>query len=195
MKALLRRIWVQTCVGLCLTAAVASWAIAQPSVGAPVSSDARLARGQYLLTVLACADCHTPFKMGPQGPEPDVTRSLSGHPANMKLPPLPALPEGWMWAGSATNTAFAGPWGVSYAPNLTPHPSGLGQWTEEMFIQALRTGKHAGVGRPILPPMPWMAYGKLTDDDLKALLAALRAIPPINNAAPPSEPAPSPPPQ
>jgi mono/diheme cytochrome c family protein len=175
MKALLPRIWVQTCVGLCLTAAVASWAIAQPSVGAPVSSDARLARGQYLLTILACADCHTPFKMKP--------------------PPLPALPEGWMWAGSATNTAFAGPWGVSYAPNLTPHPSGLGQWTEEMFIQALRTGKHAGVGRPILPPMPWMAYGKLTDDDLKALLAALRAIPPINNAAPPSEPAPSPPPQ
>ena len=176
--------------GLTIAMAVAAWAVAQPS--GTQAANARVERGQYLVTILACGDCHTPFRMGPQGPEPDQSRALSGHPAGMKLPAVPPLPEGWMWVGSATNTAFAGPWGVSYAPNLTSDATGLGQWTEEMFVQALRTGKHAGVGRPILPPMPWPQYGKMTDDDLKAVFAALHATRPIKNAAPLSEPAPPP---
>lgn len=164
----------------------------QAGATAPARDDV-VKRGQYLLTILACGDCHTPFKMGPSGPEPDMTRAYSGHPADLKLPPPPKLPDGWLFTASATNTAFAGPWGISYAPNLTPDPTGLGQWTEEMFVQALRTGKHAGVGRPILPPMPWQWMGKMTDEDLKAVFAALRAQRPVKNAAPPSVPAAPPP--
>jgi hypothetical protein len=82
-------------------------------------------------------------------------------------------------------TAWAGPWGGSYAANLTPdEATGLGIWTEELFIQALRSGKHMGVGRDILPPMPWQNCAVLTDSDLRAIFAYLRSIPPIRNSVP-----------
>jgi hypothetical protein len=190
MRNVSRTTYIRGALGVTIALGVAAWAVAQPAGTRSAAGSARLERGQYLVTILACGDCHTPFKMGPRGPEPDASRALSGHPADVKLPAPPPLRDGWAWVGSATNTAFAGPWGVSYAPNLTPDATGLGQWTEAMFVQALRTGKHAGVGRPILPPMPWPQYARMTDDDLKAVFAALRATRPIKNAAPPSEPAP-----
>ncbi|MCZ6730327.1 MAG: diheme cytochrome c-553 [SAR324 cluster bacterium] len=146
-------------------------------------------RGKYLVTIGGCNDCHTPFKMGPKGPHPDMSRLLSGHPENLKMPPAPELPPGpWIWIGAGTNTAFAGPWGISYSANLTPHNSGIGDWSEEMFIKALRTGKHLGVGRPIMPPMPWLNYAAMTDADLKAVFAFLKSIPPIANNPPPYAP-------
>lgn len=141
-------------------------------------------RGKYLVAITACNECHTPFTMGPQGPMPDMTRMLSGHPAAVVLSDPPAPTGDWVMSGNATNTAFAGPWGITYAPNLTPHETGLGVWTEEMFIKALREGKHMGVGRPILPPMPWTAYSQMTDDDLRAIFTYLKTIPPIDNVAP-----------
>lgn len=151
-----------------------------------------VARGKYLVTVLACNDCHTPFKMGEKGePEPDMSKMLSGHPENLKMPPPPALaPDApWNWGGAATNTAFFGPWGVSYAINLTPDEvSGLGKWTEEMFVKTMRSGQHFGAARPIMPPMPAQAYKELGEDDLKAIFAFLKTIPPIKNQAPPYEP-------
>jgi hypothetical protein len=143
-------------------------------------------RGQYLLATTGCHDCHTPLKMGPRGPEPDMSRQLSGHPASLRLDVPPKLDGGWMWAGSGTNTAFAGPWGISYAINLTPDATGLGNWTEDMFVQALKTGKHAGAGRPILPPMPWHALSHMTDEDLRSIFAALRRVPPVANLVPPA---------
>ena len=147
---------------------------------------AKVERGRYLVLVGGCNDCHTPFKMGPNGPEPDMTRMLSGHPEALTMPPPPALGEGpWLWAGAATNTSFAGPWGVSFAANLTPDENtGLGIWTEETFVKAMRTGKHMGASRPILPPMPWQNVGQLTDGDLKAVYAYLRSIPPVRNHVP-----------
>ncbi len=152
--------------------------------------EARVARGAYLVTVMTCNDCHTPFKMGPAGPEPDMSRMLSGHPEELALPDPPALGEGpWLWVGAATNTAFAGPWGISYAPNLTPDPSGLSAWDEALFIRTLRSGQHWGVSRPILPPMPWQSYRELTDEDLGAVFAYLQSVPPIRNHAPDSQPA------
>jgi hypothetical protein len=148
-------------------------------------------RGRYLVTVAGCNDCHTPFKMGPNGPEPDMSRMLAGHPQQLTMPPAPDSRGPWVWAGAATNTAFAGPWGVSYASNLTPEPNtGLGIWTEDLFIKALRTGRHWGQARPILPPMPWQNYAQMTDDDLKAMYAYLRTIPPVANSVPESVPAP-----
>src|SRR5690606_16269782 len=104
-----------------------------------------------------CHDCHTPWKMGPNGPAPDMSRALTGHPEDFVVSPPPALaPDGvWTWAAAATNTAFAGPWGVSFTANLTPDKeTGLGDWTYEMFIATMKTGRHQGKGRPVLPPMP-----------------------------------------
>jgi mono/diheme cytochrome c family protein len=141
-------------------------------------------RGEYLVKIGACNDCHTPLRMGPNGPEPDMSRMLSGHPENIPLT-LPELTDpNWMLLGSSTATAYAGPWGLTFAINLTPDDTGLGVWTEQMFIDAIRTGEHMGAGRPIFPPMPWPAYAQMTDEDLKAMYAYLRTIPPIKNQVP-----------
>ena len=145
-----------------------------------------VARGKYLVSAMGCHDCHTPWKMGPQGPAPDMTRALSGHPADMVMPPPPKLPEGpWVMTAGATMTAWSGPWGVSFTANLTPDPeTGLGKWTPEMFLTAIRTGRHEGKGRPILPPMPWTMYRNLNDEDLRAIFSYLRSLPPIANRVP-----------
>jgi hypothetical protein len=134
---------------------------------------------------MGCNDCHTPWKMGSQGPEPDMTRFLSGHPEQIGPLPNVQAPEPFISSGFGTNTAFSGPWGVSYAFNLTPEQNtGFGIWTEEMFVKTIRTGRHMGVSRPINPPMPWPAYRNATDDDLKAIYAYLRTITPIVNHVP-----------
>ena len=171
-------------------------ATVQANAEAKAVKAAKVKRGEYLVTIGGCNDCHTPFKLGPKGPEPDMTRMLSGHPESLKMPPAPKPSGPWMWSGAATNTAFAGPWGVSYARNLTPETlTGTGIWTEDMFIKTIRTGRHWGVARPILPPMPWFNYAKMTDDDLKAVYAYLRSIPPIKNEVPEPIIAPPPPAQ
>ena len=151
-------------------------------------------RGGYLVRAFGCADCHTPMKMGSKGPERDVSRGLSGHPQDLHLPPPPHAKGPWVWGGAGTNTAFWGPWGVSYAANLTPDPAtGIGGWTAEQFIGALRTGRHAGSGRPIAPPMPWQAFGTLNDNDLRAMFAWLRSQPAVVNAVPDYQPPRQPP--
>jgi mono/diheme cytochrome c family protein len=143
------------------------------------------ARGGYLVKAFGCADCHTPLKMGPNGPQPDLSRSLSGHPQALALPPAPAAQGPWLWGGAATNTAFWGPWGVSYAANLTPDAeTGLGRWKPADFVAAMRKGQHLGVSRPLLPPMPWQAIGQLDDRDLKAMFAYLLSQPAVPNAVP-----------
>jgi hypothetical protein len=161
-------------------------AIGNPAQDATAAQkQARVERGAYMVTIMGCNDCHTPWKMGPQGPEPDVSRALTGHPADMKLPPAPAPSGPWIVQSAATNTAFAGPWGVSFTANLTPDKeTGLGSWTEEMFIATMRTGRHQGKGRPVLPPMPVKMYGKATDEDLKTIFAYLQSLAPVKNKVP-----------
>jgi Cytochrome c len=146
----------------------------------------RVKRGEYLVSSAGCHDCHTPLKMGANGPEPDMSRMLSGHPEMVPIATPPELGKGpWLWAGSSTNTAFAGPWGLSFAMNLTPdRNTGLGIWTEDMFVAAIRTGRHMGTSRPINPPMPWPAYRNLNDEDLKSIYAYLRTVTPIVNHVP-----------
>jgi mono/diheme cytochrome c family protein len=159
---------------------------AEFSANSGSSNAARVARGEYLVKTMGCHDCHTPWKMGPNGPEQDFSRALTGHPEDLVMPPPPKLPPGpWEWLGGATNTAFAGPWGVSFTANLTPDPeTGLGKWTEEMFIQTMKTGRHEGKGRPILPPMPWFVVKNLTDEDIKSLFAYLQSLTPVSNRVP-----------
>ncbi len=142
-------------------------------------------RGALLVGIGGCADCHTPFKMGASGPEKDLSKGLSGHPQDMELPVPPALSTQWNWAGSATMTAFVGPWGMTYSANLTPdRATGIGAWKEKDFIRTMRTGKHLGVARPILPPMPWQALSGLSEKDLQAIYAYLMAQPAIRNKVP-----------
>jgi len=151
-----------------------------------------VARGKYIVDTSGCHDCHSPKKMGANGPEVDLEKILSGFQAETKLPPPPAIPDGGPWAAVVTwdLTAWSGPWGRSYAANLTPDvTTGLGSWSEAMFVSALRTGKHMGSGRPILPPMPWQTIAKLTDPDLAAVFAYLKSLKPVKNLVP----APTPP--
>lgn len=145
----------------------------------------RIERGRYLVNATGCADCHTPLTMGPQGPAPDLARSFSGHPESLVMPPVPVLPAGpWLVVSSVTNTAWAGPWGVSFTANLTPDPeTGLGRWSEQDFVRTLRSGRHLGQGRPLLPPMP-VAYGQMTEADLRAVFAFLKTLAPIRNRVP-----------
>jgi mono/diheme cytochrome c family protein len=174
-------------------AALAAAATLVATTAARAGGDDRAARGRYLVTIAGCNDCHTPLKMGPGGPQPDGSRLLSGHPEALTMPPPPAIPPGpWMASGSATMTAWAGPWGVSFAANLTPdRDTGLGRWTEREFVDAMRSGRHQGRGRPILPPMPVQNVAAMTDADLSAVFAYLRSIPAIRNAVPdPVPPAP-----
>lgn len=141
------------------------------NAGAEVASlpEDAVKRGEYLVTIGGCHDCHTPFKMTENGPQPDMELMLSGHPEKLVMPP-PEPVGPWIWSGAATNTAFAGPWGVSYAINLTPEEvTGMGIWTEEMFVNALRSGRHFGTSRPIMPPMPWQNLSRATDEDLRAI--------------------------
>jgi mono/diheme cytochrome c family protein len=147
---------------------------------------AQVARGEYIVSGSGCHDCHTPFKMGDNGPEPDMSRALSGHPQALVMPPPPRLPEGpWLAVVAATNTAWSGPWGVSFTANLTPDDeTGLGKWTARNFIDTIRTGRHWGKGRPILPPMPVMVYANYSDEDLEAVFAYLQTLPAIRNRVP-----------
>ena len=163
----------------------------EPMPVASLADDsAALQRGKYLVEIVGCNDCHTPFKMTERGPEPDMSRMLSGHPQGVKLPEIKLdASKGWAFAGSSTNTAFAGPWGVTYSANLTPDiMTGMGIWREENFVNAIRNGKHWGTARPIMPPMPWQAFSKMSDYDLKSIYAYLRSIPPISNEVPLYEP-------
>jgi len=143
-------------------------------------------RGEYLVTVGGCHDCHTPMAMGPDGPAHDMKRALSGHPQDFAVGGQATLPEPWMAAFAPTMTAVTGPWGVSFAANLTPDPETgvLRDFTEQQFIQTMRTGRHQGQGRQILPPMPWQNFAQMTDDDLKAVFAYLRQIPAVKNKVP-----------
>ena len=156
-----------------------------------LSEKEMIERGKYLITAGGCHDCHSPKVFGPQGPKIDETKILSGHPAEMQLAEFdPAILEpGKYILFTQDVTAAIGPWGASFAANLTPdNETGIGTWQPEMFINALRTGKHLGAGRPILPPMPWEMVGKLTDEDLQAMFAYLKSIPPVKNRVPDPKP-------
>ena len=144
-------------------------------------------RGEYLVQLGGCNDCHTPwsFNKALNMPLPDMSRRLSGHPEGAP-DPGGTLGSGDVGLIGPTFTSFKMQFGIVYSPNLTPDKdTGLGSWKEADFIKAMRNGKHfGGNGRCVLPPMPWMNLAALTDEDLKAVFAYLRSLPPIKNAVP-----------
>jgi mono/diheme cytochrome c family protein len=114
--------------------------------------------GRHLSIIGGCNDCHTP---GLLYGAPDTTRLLSG-----------------------SELGWAGPWGVSYPRNLTPDvETGLGSWSSDDIVKALRTGQRPD-GSPLLPPMPWPNYARLTDLEIHSLVAYLKSIPPVKHAMP-----------
>ena len=125
--------------------------------------------------------------MGERGPEVIEELMLSGYPSERVLPEISsdALQKGWMLMNEDL-TAFVGPWGVSFASNLTSDDTGIGNWTLEQFKIALKKGKSKGLetGRDLLPPMPWQNFAHLTDEDLKAVFYYLQSTKPINNVVP-----------
>jgi hypothetical protein len=153
----------------------------------PLTQAEMVALGKYIVHTTGCDDCHTPKIFTEKGPVFDTTKLLSGHQQGDVMPSLDvtALGQNQWIASTMTLTAWVGPWGISCASNLTPDKAtGIGTMTEEMFIKTMREGKYMGVGRPLLPPMPWEVYAKKTDEDLKAMYAYLMSIKPINNLVP-----------
>jgi hypothetical protein len=176
---------LKTALAAALSATLVPLAALAQTASPAASATDKLARGKYIVSTSGCHDCHTPWIMGPKGPEPDMTRALSGHPQDFKLPPAPTLQGPWVMAAAATNTAWAGPWGVSFTANLTPdRETGLGKWTLRNFTETIRTGRHMGRGREVLPPMPVMVYRNWTDGDFEAVFAYLQSIPAIKNRVP-----------
>ncbi len=147
----------------------------------------QVAFGEHLLTITGCHDCHTPKKMGPMGPELDMDRALSGHPSQQPVPNLDRLElESKGVAASQGATVWVGPWGVSFASNLTSDVTGIGNWTEEQFFIALREGKSKGIptNRMMLPPMPYEMFRHMTDEEIKAIFAYLKSTRPVDNVVP-----------
>ena len=145
-------------------------------------------RGKYLVAIMGCTDCHTPKNFTERGPVPDEKRFLMGHPSDEAIPAInkdEIAPGKWVQFSSGF-TAAAGPWGVSFAANLTPDETGLGNWTVENFKTALKHGKFKGMEnqRMLLPPMPWENFAHLTDSDLESMYAYLKTIKPIKNIVP-----------
>ncbi|HYK57282.1 MAG TPA: diheme cytochrome c-553, partial [Flavisolibacter sp.] len=143
-------------------------------------------RGEYLVTIMGCQDCHSPKVMTPQGPAIDSAHMLSGHPFSLAVPKVdPSQLQSWVLFNH-NNTAFVGPWCISFASNITSDETGIGNWTEAQFLKAIREGKYKGMDntRPLLPPMPWNVYRRATDDDLKAIFAYLKSTAPVANRVP-----------
>lgn len=151
-----------------------------------LSQEEQIKRGAYLVNTSGCHDCHSPKVMTPNGPEPDADKLLSGYRADMPLPEIKteALKD-WVLFNHE-QTSAVGPWGVSFAANITSDETGIGNWTEYQFLTALKKGKYKGLegSRPLLPPMPWQVYRNMNDGDLKAIFTYLKSTKPVRNIVP-----------
>jgi mono/diheme cytochrome c family protein len=108
-------------------------------------------RGQYLVRLASCGDCHTPTVNG----QPEEDKAFAG------------------------GMEFKGPWGDVQSANITPDKTGISYYDENRFIEAMRTG--SVMGRPLSPIMPWDSYRHMNDEDLKAIFAYLRTVKPVVN--------------
>ena len=143
-----------------LTAAVATLSCTtavQQKAPAAMTQEQKVERGLYLTTIMGCNDCHTP---GTFYGQPDFGRKLSG-----------------------SELGWSGPWGTTYARNLTPDETGIGAWSEDDIVKTIRTGMRAD-GTEVLPPMPWPMYTNLSDDDAYSIAAYLKSLPAVSHKVP-----------
>lgn len=181
--------YIQFFAILCSMAVLVHCTENKPTVAAPTpQNDADLVKkGEYLVGIMGCGDCHSPKKLGPQGPEIIPELHLSGYPADRPLGKIipEAIQNGWMLFGP-DGTSAVGPWGVSFAANLTSDESGIGNWSLEQFKKALTQGKSKGLdnGRALLPPMPWFNYVAMKQEDIEAIFKYLKSTKPVRNVVP-----------
>lgn len=156
-----------------------------------LDSSALVKRGEYLVNSMGCDDCHSPKRMGAHGPELIPELRFSGFPSNGQLPKpnMEEVKKGWTML-SPDLTSAVGPWGQTYAANLTSDETGLGNWTEQNFFTSVRKGKYKGLegSRDLLPPMPWFVYKNLTDEDLRSLFYYFKTTKPVKNIVPAPKP-------
>jgi mono/diheme cytochrome c family protein len=149
--------------------------------------EAMIKHGEYLVTIMGCNDCHSPKRMGARGPEIITELMLSGYPSDR---PVVAYKDSIIQQGFAMFypdlTAAIGPWGTTFAGNLTPDDSGIGTWSEEQFKKALTEGKFKGMdnNRMLLPPMPVENYRNMKDEDVAAIFQYLKSLTPVKNVVP-----------
>jgi mono/diheme cytochrome c family protein len=120
----------------------------------PENADEQVKHGWYLVRLAQCNDCHTPAN--------------ADGSANTAM----------MFGGGARMT---GPWGDIVTANITVDPSGIGHYDEAMFIKTMRTGRASGGVRDLNPLMPWSYFRNMTDEDLKAIFAYLKTVPPVRH--------------
>ncbi len=166
-------------------------ACSSKTAGEPVTAEKTtedpVKKGAYLVGIMGCNDCHSPKRMGSAGPELIPELVLSGYPSSFVTAPLDsnATKNGWvsMWADLTT---AVGPWGQTYAANITSDSTGIGAWSEAQFKKALTEGKYKGLEneRPLMPPMPWQNYRELKEDDIKSIFAYLKSTRPVKNVVP-----------
>jgi hypothetical protein len=157
------------------------------ATGTTPDSAAKIKRGEYLVSIIGCDDCHSPKRMGPMGPEIIPELRLSGYPSSRPIQKADShvVQQGWALFGPDL-TSSVGPWGISFAANITSDETGIGNWPEENFIRAIRHGKYKGLenSRPLLPPMPWYNFKNMSDEDLKSMFAYLKTTKPVANVVP-----------
>ncbi|MGI9535266.1 MAG: diheme cytochrome c-553 [Thermodesulfobacteriota bacterium] len=145
--------------------------------------------GEALVMEGRCNFCHTPAIVSKEDKVLDSSNILSGHPSEYKLPEIPNVPIGsqqWLeFVANLDSTVWAGENFVVFSANITPdNKTGIGKWTEEMFINSIRTGKHPGWKKDLKKPMPWLEYSRLTNEQLSAIFAYLMSIKPVSNKVP-----------
>lgn len=152
-----------------------------------VSKDSLIKRGEYLVQIIGCGDCHSPKQMGVHGPEPVPGLELSGYRSKLETPSvsMDAFNKGWVLMNNDL-TAAAGPWGISFAANITSDTTGIGTWSEAQFKKAMMQGKFKGIdgARDLLPPMPWPNFRNMKDEDISAIYAYLKSTRPVKNVVP-----------
>ena len=105
--------------------------------------------GEYLVAIAHCMECHSP--MTPTGPDLGENLGRGGF-------------------------EFHGPWGTSIAPNLTNHPDGLADYTDDEIKTMITEGRRPD-GEAMLPPMPYPFLAQMTSEDLDAIVLYLRTVP------------------
>ncbi len=184
-----KKIYIVACCIMATVVACTNSSTNKENEQPPITAvDSMIKRGEYLVATIGCGDCHTPKIMTEKGPAPNMDRFLSGYNASVPLGEYDTtLANSGRWALFYGDlTAAAGPWGLTFASNLTPDPTGLGNWTYDNFRKVMKEGKYKGIdnSRPIMPPMPWQNFANLSEEDLKSIFEYLKTIKPINNLVP-----------
>ena len=145
-------------------------------------SQQQVQTGETLVAQGKCNFCHTPD-------DAIDGKILYGHPANDKIPKIPNVPFGsqqWEeYVANLDSTVWIAGDKIVFSANITPDKkTGIGTWSEEDFINTIRTGTHPGWKKDLNNPMPWLEYAKLSNEQLTSIYAYLMSLQPVNNKVP-----------